>query len=204
MTETKLHKFLKEVGMAYLFNQNCFLVATEVHITRTQKRLSQLDQHFIIDVCGVGEKYIPYEQRLGPNPYKEKYKYNVVRGIEVKVSRSDFENGFVCSGCNYNYLLVPEGLVYCYELPKEIGLITVNQKEFKASFEPAPTFRFGFEGLRVIKKPQFKKIEQFQIDNAISSIAKRSTRELINRVAENLTSWRIEYNNLKWLMELKT
>lgn len=185
MTETKLHKFLKDVGMAYLYNQNCFLVATEVHVNPGGQRLNTLlDRHFIIDVCGVGEKYVPYGPWRDPN----KYKYNVLRGIEVKVSRSDFKNGFVCSGCNYNYLMVPEGLVWSCEVPKEVGIIKIDANNFSATFEPAPTFRFGFKGLRVVRKPTFQKIEQYQIDNAISSIAKRSSRELINRVAEALVN----------------
>jgi len=184
MTETETHRFLKEVGMAFLYNQNCFLVATEVHVNPSGQRLdTSLDRHFIIDVCGVGEKYIPY------TPWRESdnYKYNVLRGIEVKVSRSDFKNGFVCSGCNYNYLMVPEALVWSCEVPKELGIIKVDAKNFSAIFDPAPTFRFNFQGVRVMRKPTFKKIEQYQIDHTISSIAKRATRELINRVAEKLT-----------------
>lgn len=181
MTETELHKFLKDVGMAFLYNQNCFLVATEVHVR--PRRLNQLDRHFIIDVCGVGEKYIPYNPFT---PRGDKYKYNVLRGVEIKVSKKDFKTGFVCSGCNYNYLLVPEGLVWSHEVPETVGIITVDQTNFSATFESAPTARFSFRGLRVLRKPTFKKIEQYQIDNAISSIAKRSTRELINRVAEKL------------------
>ena len=190
MTETALHKFLKDVAMAYLYNQNCFLVATEVPINPGGQRLGALDQHFIIDVCGVGEKYVPLASRqtpYGTDYSKEKYKYNVLRGIEVKVSRSDFKTGFVCSGCNYNYLMVPEGLVWSVEVPKEVGVIKINAKTFHVRFEPAPTSHFTFQGLRIVRKPRFKKIEQYQIDNAISGIAKRSSRELINRVAENLS-----------------
>lgn len=190
MTETNLHKFLKDIGMAYLFNQNCFLVATEVHVNPHGQRLdSPLDKHFIIDVCGIGEKYIPY------NPFTERgnnYKYNVVRGIEVKVSRADFKNGFICSGCNYNYLMVPEALVWSCEVPKEVGIIKVDVKKFSVTFEPAPTYRFNFKGVRIVRKPTFKKIEQYQIDNALSSIARRSSRELITRVAKNLAVYGVK------------
>ena len=188
MTETETHRFLKEVGMAFLYNQNCFLVATEVSVNPHGKRLdSSLDKHFIIDVCGVGEKYIPYTPWRDP----ETYKHNVVRGLEVKVSRSDFKNGFVCSGCNYNYLMVPEGLVWSCEIPKELGIIKVDAKNFKATFQPPPTARFNFQGLRILRKPTFKKIEQYQIDNAISSISKRSTAQLILELAKRLTTNKI-------------
>jgi len=81
MTESNLHKFLKDVGRAFLFNQRCFLVATEVPLLRhfSERISSELDKHWIIDVCGIGEKYIPY------TPWREKgkYKYNVLRGVEV-------------------------------------------------------------------------------------------------------------------------
>lgn len=187
MTESDLHRFLKDVSMAYLYNQNCFLVATEVHVSPHQRLNTPLDQHFIIDVCGVGEKYIPYSS-VRP---LDKIKYNIVRGIEVKVSRNDFKTGFVCSGCNYNYLIVPEGLVWSSEIPKTVGIIKVDPKTFSSTFEPAPSFRFNFQGLRILRKPTFQKIQQYQIDNIISSIAKRSSRELINRVAEALAKPRI-------------
>ena len=204
MTESKKHSFLKDVGMAFLYNQNCFLVATEVHITSLRRKItSHLDNHLIIDVCGVGEKYVPlhkrefewkedvfkfkYSGREIPRRWKEykgKSKFNIVRGLEVKVSRSDFKNGFVCSGCNYNYLMIPEGLVYSNEVPKNVGVVKVDMKNFKSSFDPID--RFSFQGLRVTHTPKFQQVEQWQIDNAISHIARRSTRELVIKVAEKL------------------
>lgn len=202
MTETKLHQFLKDVGMAFLYNQNCFLVATEVNLgCMRQKIVSELDNHFYIDVCGVGEKYVPLSQREFelyhdiikidekefPSSWKEfkgKDKYNIVRGLEVKVSRSDFKNGFVCSGCNYNYLMIPEGLVYTCEVPKNVGVVKVDVKNFRATFDAIQ--RFTLDGVRVTRKPKFQKVEQWQIDKAISHIARRSTRELMIKVADKL------------------
>jgi len=190
MPETDLHKLFKDIGMAYLYNQNCFLVATEVTVNPSRNLDTSLDKHIIIDVCGVGEKYTRLAGRIDPylsNHFNtSKYKVNVVRGIEVKVSRANFKTGFVCSGCNYNYLMVPEGLVWTCEVPKEVGILKVDVKDFNTSFEPDPTFRFHFKGLRIVRKPTFLKIEQSQIDKATSNIAKRCSRELINRVAKNL------------------
>lgn len=194
MTETKVHKILKEIAMAFLFNQNCFLVATEVHINRGgQKRISELDSHFFIDVCGIGEKYIPLSERINPHTHNydtEKYKYNVIRGVEVKVSKSDFKKGFIYCGCNYHYLFTPKDLIDPSEVPREVGIVEVDIRHFRSSFQPAPTFRFTFKGLEIVRKPRFRKVEQYQIDQAMSGIAKRSTRELINRVAMNLESCR--------------
>lgn len=43
------------------------------------------------------------EDLEGANPDSLEYGCNILRGIEVKVSRGDFKNGFICSGCNYHY-----------------------------------------------------------------------------------------------------
>jgi hypothetical protein len=194
LTETEAHRFLKDVAMAYLYNQNCFLVATEVHVGLSRERLnSELDAHSIIDVCGVGEKYISQYQR--PNslivdshdgsrtPY---YKYNITRGIEVKVSKADFKNGLVCTGCNYNYLMVPEGLVWSLEVPKELGVIKVDIQRFRCRFHGGTELRFEFDGLHILRKPSFREIRQYQIDNVLASIAKRATIDLIKKVGEKL------------------
>ena len=120
MSESELHEFLKRVGMAYLFN-HCFMVATEAAVYKDSGiDRHDLDNHHFIDVAGVGKKYIPYtmDRKIG-----DPYYYNVSRGIEVKVSRNDFKNGFVCSGLNYHYLLTPMRLVNPSEIPKWVGLI---------------------------------------------------------------------------------
>ena len=175
--------------MAYLYNQNCFLVATEVYVGLSRETLdTKLDTHSIIDVCGVGERYIPIEQRpiienSAKHPY---YKYNITRGIEVKVSKSDFQNGLVCSGCNYNYLMAPEGLVWSSEIPKELGIIKVDIKNFLCEFHGGTELRFEFQGLRFLRKPTFRDIKQYQIDNVLASIGKRATIDLIKKVAEKL------------------
>lgn len=194
MTETEAHKFLKDIAMAYLYNQNCFLVATEVHVGLSRERLdSNLDNHSIIDVCGVGEKYIPPEQRpvglIADSEDASKrsyYKYNITRGIEVKVSKNDFHNGLICSGCNFNYLMVPEGLVWSSEAPKELGIIKVDIQGFKAKFHGGTELRFEFEGLRLLRKPTFREVQQYQIDNVLASVAKRATIDLIKKVAEKI------------------
>ena len=44
MVESDLHGFLKKVGAAFLINQGCFLVDTEVPLTRFgQRRMGELD-----------------------------------------------------------------------------------------------------------------------------------------------------------------
>ena len=62
----------------------------------------------------------------GVDPRYLEVRQNILRGIEVKVSRADFRNGFFCTGCNYNYLLTPMRLVSPSILPTGVGLIEYN------------------------------------------------------------------------------
>ena len=119
MGESSRHLFLKNVGKAFLYDQGCYLVDTEVKLNHIGlKRFHELDKHTVIDICGVGLKYFPHGRKGMSqqeefqdlelkDPERYEYGYNILRGIEVKVSRSDFRNGFICSGCNYNYILAP-------------------------------------------------------------------------------------------------
>jgi hypothetical protein len=186
MVESSLHAFLKKVGMAFLFNQGCFMVETEVELNHVGlRRFAELDNHVVIDVCGVGEKSFTHGKRRMrqedhddfrlDKPRRYEYLYNILRGVEVKVSRSDFRNGLVCSGCNYHYLLTPMRLVSPHEVPKGVGLIEYNR--YKFSCELRDDDAFSFEGLRVIKRPIFRMIPQFHIDNAIANMARRSLNQ---------------------------
>ncbi len=183
-------------------NQGCHLVGTEIKLNHLGlKRYSDLDHHIIIDVCGVGLKYLPqgkkHIQRGGTinlelRDDKYEYGYNILRGIEVKVSRSDFKNGFICSGCNYHYILTPMRLVAPHEVPKGIGLIEFNK--YKFSCEPNAVESknnikrpFLIKGLRVIKKPIYRNIPQFQIDNAIENISENFLEHMQTEVIQEIS-----------------
>lgn len=185
--ESPLHAFLKSVGSAFLFNQGCFLVDTEVSLSRTGKT-HELDNHLVIDICGVGERYFQAKKELLVDYELQMHKMhevkrNTIRGIEVKISRSDFKNGFYCSGCNYNYLLTPMRLVSPRELPKGVGLIEYNKYKFSVELHED---RFIFTGLRVIKKPSFRKVKQHQIDNAITQMVIRRFNNNYETLLEKL------------------
>jgi hypothetical protein len=172
--ESPLHSFLKKMGAAFLLNQGCFLVDTEVPLSRTGQT-HELDDHRVVDVCGVGERFFEADGGALTDYVEDvrgrrEVKRNVLRGVEVKVSRSDFRNGFYCSGCNYNYLLTPMRLVSPWELPRGVGLIEYNR--YKFSVELAEE-RFAFRGLRVVKKASFRRVGQHQIDNATAHIVRR-------------------------------
>ena len=184
MGESDLHAYLKQVGAAFLMNQDCFLVDTEVRLCRHgQQMIHPLDDHHIVDVCGVGERFYNLKDNsLGRGEYE--VTRNILRGIEVKVSRSDFRNGFICTACNYNYLLTPMRLVAPWEVPKGVGLIEYNKYKFKV--ELTEENKFKFEGLRVVKKSQYRTITPFQVDNTTAYIARRRVDNQIERVLEAL------------------
>lgn len=186
--ESRLHGFLKKLGVAFLLNQGCFLVDTEVALTRFgQRQLHELDGRHVIDVCGVGDMFLPTSRRRRkPESEDPRYlfKHIILRGIEVKVSRSDFRNGFVCSGCNYNYLLTPMRLVSPSELPRGVGLIEYNK--YKFSVELTEEDVFNFKGLRVVKKPSFRRMMQCQIDSATAYISRRKAGERTKGLLDEL------------------
>jgi len=195
MAESPLHAYLKKVGMAFLFNQGCFMVDTEVKLNHVGlRRFNDLDNHTVIDVCGAGEKYFPHRKRRIrqedyddfrlENPHLYEYPYNILRGVEVKVSRSDFKNGLVCSGCNYHYVLTPMRLVAPHEVPRGLGLIEYNKYKFSCELTEDGTF--SFVGLRMVKRPTFRRIPQFQIDNAIATIARRFLNQDLKSVSQEI------------------
>ena len=196
MGESELHQLLKKVGVAYLHNQGCSMAAMEVGVVRDRGiEKHELDNHHIMDVVGLSKKYIPYGQR-GPNfnYLKDDYYQHVLRGIEVKVSRADFKNGFCCTGCNYHYLLTPMRLVNPADLPKWVGLLEYNKHKFKASYGYDG---FNLEGLRVVKKPRFREITERQLQKTIVTIGTRLHYSMIVFLADDLKSSALKTKQVK-------
>ena len=173
-------------------------------------RYLELDNKQIIDVVGVGLRYFPWSRRKIQDelyddfelqsPEQYEIGYNVLRGIEVKVSKSDFLNGFMCTGTNYNYVLAPSKLVSPSILPKGVGLIEYNRYKFNATLndleENSLDRPFNIEGLRVVKRAQYRNLPQFHIDHVISTIAQRrtDTRNMAyNKVIEGLSDPELVY-----------
>jgi len=191
MGESDLHYFLKMIGMAYLYNQNCHLVATEAYVYSSKGKKHDLDSHSYIDILGVGKKFIPYFNRPKTvSIFSEDYKSydDVLRGIEVKVSRSDFYNGFVTTGCNYHYLLTPMRLINVKELPGWFGLLEYNK--YKFNIKGGRLGRFGIEGLRVVKKPVFQDITDYQFQRGSNSVGNRLTDTLKSNLAKYFEMWK--------------
>ena len=211
--ESLNHHYLKQVGKLWLYNQSCHMVDTEVKLNQLGLlRHLEIDNKKIIDVVGVGLKYYPWRshRRIHNEFYDDfeleapdKYEigYNILRGIEVKVTKNDFKNGFICYGTNYNYVLTPMKLISPSLLPKGVGLIEYNKYKFDVSkndFEKIQTVKpFKIKGLRVIKRANYRKLPQFHIDHVISMIAKRRTsyqNEAYREVFESLMNPELVYN----------
>ena len=154
--------------------------------------------HVVIDVCGVGLKAFSSRgteigddlESVGACRGTYQFEVNVLRGIEVKVSRSDFKNGFVRS-CNYNYILAPMRLIAPCEIPDGVGLIEFNKHKFNCELDEETTDTmsnrvFKIEGLRVAKRPKFRRVPQYQIDNVSARIARRSLKENHAKILEEI------------------
>jgi len=200
MGESPQHAFLKQVGKMLLYNMGCNLVEEEIKLNRLGLvTYTDMDNKKVIDVLGVGMRYTkPRKNSQCPNyhlkkPNKYLFGYNILRGIEVKVSRSDFQNGFNVTGCNYNYLLTPMKLVSPSIVPRDVGLIEYNRYKFKCDLSPdeSPNSKpFKIKGLRIVKKPRFRKIPQFHVDHAIHQIAMRQSKpeETYNKILDHLSN----------------
>jgi hypothetical protein len=189
------------------------MVDTEVKLNQMGLlRYLELDNKKIIDVVGVGLKYYPWRshRKIQDEQYDDfeleapdKYEigYNILRGIEVKVTKNDFKNGFICIGTNYNYVLTPMKVISPSLLPKGVGLIEYNKYKFDISKNDSeklsPVKPFNIQGLRVIKRAYYRKLPQFHIDHVISMIAQRRTsfqNEVYSEVLEGLENPELVYN----------
>lgn len=201
MGESPRHMYLKQVGKLWLYNQMCHMVDVEVKLNQLGLlRYLELDNHKVVDVIGVGLKYFPWKRRkIQDEEYDdfelskpEQYDigYNVLRGIEVKVSKSDFKNGFICTSSNYNYVMAPTKLVSPSIVPKGVGLIEFNRYKFSINEneDERPTSRpFNITGVRVVKRATYRHIPQFHIDHVISMIAQRATSNMKDSYEEVLS-----------------
>ncbi|TRO55032.1 hypothetical protein E2P71_03330 [Candidatus Bathyarchaeota archaeon] len=212
MVESPSHMYLKQVGKLWLYNQMCHMVEEEVKLNQLGLlRYLELDNKKVIDVVGVGLKYFPWKRRKIQDelyddfelekPEKYEIGYNVLRGLEIKVSKSDFKNGFICTGTNYNYVLAPTKLISPSLLPKGVGLIEYNRFKFDVTendLEEHPTSRpYTIKGLRVVKRAQYRNLPQFHIDQVISTIAQRRTsnrHESYYNVLDGLTNPELVYS----------
>lgn len=173
MTESKEHKFLKTLGVLYLHKVKCRLAATEVYVSSTSRSLieysdltNKTDIKQYIDCAGIAMKPVFKIIARHPNGWIEREKIGdepVTKGIEVKISRNDLNNGYVCTGLNYHYLLVPKGLVDFKEVPTHVGILEYDPK----------TKHPSANNLIIKRKPRRQKVTDYSLKRIESGIIKR-------------------------------
>ena len=125
MGETKAHKYLKNVGIAILLNKGCNPVGTEVSLPfyihdKEYKYWQKFgdNRHHITDVAGIVGQSVPLEN---PTFASQTKTVQTLYCIEVKVSRSDFRNGFCMRGWGKMWLLSPPNVIPPEEIPDGVG-----------------------------------------------------------------------------------
>ena len=185
--------FLTKLGFLYLKKMGCYAISTEVHLPIHNRLVEENDSHFTIDILGISKKYIPYKQQKtvkDERGWDKTVKYNnVLRGIEVKVSRGDFKNGFIHTGCHYNYLLTPKGLVSPSEIHTSVGLIEVDMEKAVVQKPCHTTMQnqgFYLSGIELRHNPKRKQIEEAYVNMAFNVIGETLTLQAKRWLIESL------------------
>lgn len=130
--ETKEHKLLKELAVIWLRGYGCHQIATEVELHpvwlqgTNEQRVTYHKWKHVADVVGIRDRYSPTPAELPAH----KRRYLEAVAVEVKVSRSDFKNGFVSSGCDRIYLFTLPNMLDLNDIPKHVGLMELDPDNF--------------------------------------------------------------------------
>lgn len=168
--ESAEHFYLKQVAKIWLKTQKqCQYIASEVHVP--SDKINGREKRVIVDTVGVRKIHKQYSS------------YDLhVYCIEVKVSKTDFANGFNTGG-NFNYLLTPKGLLLKDEIPKGVGLLEVDIPKFKWFDSRVPRL----QGLYVVKRPSKRNMKKENIVLVLDNITRKLTNE---GVYKNPWVWR--------------
>lgn len=151
---------------------NQYLDGMEAHL----KKNHGSDSKWIIDILGIGEKNImSNEDTTTPHgTYRTRKKVGTeitLRGIEVKVSRNDFLNGYAQTGLHFHYLLTPELLVKKSEIPKHVGLLY---------------WKKGDPSVYCVKRPRRMELNKNMIEVYIKSIYQRYHSQIMSMTRDQL------------------
>jgi len=193
MKDSEKTKLLTKIGFLLLKNMGCYAISTEINIhtwldkpeknstdelKHWHEKCEKSNNHHIIDVLGIAKEYIPHNQQQITEHGKIR-SHDILRGIEIKVSHSDLKNGFMHTGCHYNYLMIPKNLVKLEEVHKDIGVIEVDLKSpiIKTTKWFSNT-TFNLPCICFIRKPKRqKKINQSIIDLSYNSMLRALTSQ---------------------------
>jgi hypothetical protein len=168
--ETKL---LTKIGYLVLRQMGCYQIATELYLHHREynwETAGQKDCHSIIDILGV-------EREWGSPPR------DILRGVEVKVSKSDLAKGFIQNGCTFHYLLIPKGLIPPSKVNRDIGIIEVDIPNFRY-FVPE-SYEF-LHGVKLTRKAKRKEAQETTIQKCKEQVAGRLTTQVVQWIASEL------------------
>ena len=196
---------LTKLGYLQLKNMGCFEVSTEVNVPTYYKfppTIFEKDpvivnqRHHIIDLIGIEYEYLPpskqCKEKVWSNIFKEMIEQKIIkkpilRGIEVKVSRSDFKNGFIHVGCHYNYLMVPKGLIQPKEVHKYVGIIEVDLDN--CGVRKFGGFYSGYEliGVKITRNPKRQPVSDLAIERCRTQISTTLTNQTKRWLVQTLS-----------------
>jgi len=190
MTDRETTILLTKLGFLYLKKMGCYNISTEIPILIRDHYQHENDRHYHIDVLGISKKYIPYKEQKDENV---KW-FNVLRGIEIKVSKSDFKNGFIHGGCHYNYLMILKGLIEPSQVHTDVGIIEVDLETVavkKPKFTTMQNQGFYLSGIQITRKPKPKKAEDWLVERILNSISDTLTNQAKRWLVDELTKGKV-------------
>jgi len=192
---------LTKLGYLFLKNVGCHAVSTEVKVPWFL--IPNIDasdvyvknrRHTLIDIIGIEDEYLPpskqYVEKVeifGKTIPKKIVKKPILRGIEVKVSRSDFKNGFIHIGCHYNYLMIPKGLVSPKEVDKNVGIIEVDLKNWGIKKHTPPFYGYSLIGIELIRKPKRQAVAEKACESVFNQIPRSLTHQVKHWLVQELS-----------------
>ncbi len=204
MSDREKTALITKLGYLYLYNMGCHEISTEVKVPWFLiPNVSGSDvyvknrRHTKIDIIGIEDEYLPPSKQYVEKVWseildrmidKKVIKKPILRGIEIKVSKSDFKNGFIHMGCHYNYLMVPKGLVSPKEVDKSVGLIEVDLKTCGIKKHTSPFYGCSLVGVELIRNPKRQVVAEKACEHVFEQIPRSLTNQVKRWLMEDLSS----------------
>ena len=147
-SESEEHFLLKQVARAILKTRfHCNIIATEVHTgNHAYPELKN-------DYSGYQWSRRKVTDAIGVQNDSRTNNKDLVRNIEVKVSKGDLKGGYCLSG-NYNYILAPKDVVSKDLLFPFVGLIEVNLNNLVWKKDKRSGMAKDIKGVDITKNPR--------------------------------------------------
>lgn len=179
--------FLTKVGYLFLRGLGCTEISTEVKLLRLCRNFkNKKDRHFVIDLLGIQREYLP------PSPlHKGVNSQLILRGIEIKVSKADANNGYIHNGCTFNYIMFPRGLLRLSEVQEDVGVIEVDIPNFFFN-KKRRVFQvdkgYVMRGVDLRRKPKRKEVSEIEIRRCQNQISRTLTNQVKRWIIDDLST----------------